>query len=84
VARAKGSLAHQRVEELEERFNALHGRVDKVESSTRAEIERTHAQFVDAYRELGAWTADFEVPGQEGAFASSNGCRRSCWCSRPL
>jgi predicted RNase H-like nuclease (RuvC/YqgF family) len=84
VARVEGSLAHQRAEELEARFNALRSHVDKAESSTRAEFERTHAQFVDAYRELGARTADFEVPGQERAFASLNGCRRSCWCSRPL
>jgi hypothetical protein len=85
VARAEGSLARQRVEELEARFNALRSRVDKAEASTRAEVERMHAQFVDAYRELGARTADFEVPGQEKrAFASLNGCRRSCWCSRPL
>jgi predicted nucleic acid-binding Zn-ribbon protein len=48
VARAEGSLARERAEELEARFNALRGRVDKAESSTRAEVERTHAQFVDA------------------------------------
>jgi hypothetical protein len=65
VARAEGSLACQRAEQLEARFNALRGRVDKAEASTRAEVERTHAQFVDAYRELGARTANFEVPGQE-------------------
>jgi hypothetical protein len=65
VARAEGSLARQRAEELEARFNALRSRVDKAEASTRAEVERTHAQFVDAYRELGARTAAFEVPGQE-------------------
>jgi chromosome segregation ATPase len=65
VARAEGSLAHQCAEELEARFNALHSRVDKAESSTRVEVERTHVQFVDAYCELGARTADFEVPGQE-------------------
>jgi hypothetical protein len=65
VARAKGSLARQRAEELEARFNALRGRVHKAESSTCAEVEWTHAQFVDVYRELGARTADFEVPGQE-------------------
>jgi hypothetical protein len=65
VAQAEDSLARQRVDELEVRFNALRGRVDKAESSARAEVERTHAQFVDAYRELGARTADFEVPGQE-------------------
>jgi hypothetical protein len=43
VARAEGSLARQRAEELEARFNALRGRMDKAESSTRAEVERTHA-----------------------------------------
>ena len=41
------------------RFNALRGRVDKAEASTRSEVERTLAQFVDSYRELGARTADF-------------------------
>jgi hypothetical protein len=29
------------------------------------EVERTHTQLVDAYRELGARTAPFEAPGQE-------------------
>jgi hypothetical protein len=65
VARAEGSLARQRAEELEARFNALRSRVDKAKASTHAEVERTHTQFVDAYRELGARTASFEVPGQE-------------------
>jgi hypothetical protein len=65
VARAEGSLARQWAEELEARLNALRNRVDKAEASTRAEVERTHAQFVDAYRELGARTTAFKVPGQE-------------------
>jgi hypothetical protein len=65
VARAEGSLTRQRAEELEARFNALHSRVDKAESSARVEVERTHVQFMDAYCELGARTADFEVPSQE-------------------
>jgi hypothetical protein len=39
--------------------------VDKAEASVHAEVERTHAQFVDAYQELGARTAAFEAPGQE-------------------
>jgi hypothetical protein len=47
---------------VEVRFNALRDRVDKAEASTRSEVERTLAQFVDSYRELGARTADFEVP----------------------
>jgi hypothetical protein len=65
VARVKVILARQRAEELEARLNALRNRMDKAEASTRTEVERTHAQFVDAYQELGARTADFEVPGQE-------------------
>jgi hypothetical protein len=65
VARAESSLASQRAEELEARFNALRSRVDKAEASTHSEVKRAHAQFVDAYRELGARTADFEVLGQE-------------------
>jgi hypothetical protein len=39
--------------------------VDKAEASTRTEVEWTHAQFVDAYRELGARTVAFEAPGRE-------------------
>jgi hypothetical protein len=65
VARAEGSLARQRTEEQEARFNALRSHVDKAKAATRAEVERRHAQFVDTYRELGVRTADFEVPGQE-------------------
>jgi hypothetical protein len=67
VARAEGSLASQHAEEWEVRFNALRGRMDKAEASTRSEVERTLAQFVDSYRELGAWTADFEVPDWEAS-----------------
>jgi hypothetical protein len=65
LARAEASLARQRTEELEARLNSLRNRVDKTEVSTHAEVERTHAQFVDAYRELGARTAAFEAPGQK-------------------
>jgi hypothetical protein len=65
VARAEGSLASQRAEEWETRFNAVRGRVDKAEASTRSEVERTLAQFVNSYRDLGARTADFEVPNRE-------------------
>jgi hypothetical protein len=67
VALAKGSLASQRDEEWEARFNALHSRVDKAETSVRSEVVRTHAQLVEAYRDLGARTADFDVPDQEAS-----------------
>jgi hypothetical protein len=66
MARAEGSLASQRVEEWEARFNALRGRVEKAEASTRSEVERTRAQLVDSYRELGARTTDFEVARPRG------------------
>jgi hypothetical protein len=65
LAQAEESLASQRAEESEVRFNALHGRMERAEASTRSEVERTSTQLVDSYRELGAWTADFEVPDRE-------------------
>jgi chromosome segregation ATPase len=65
LARAECSLARQRAEELEERFNALQTHVERAEASTRSEAERTRKQLVDSYHELGARTADFEVPDQE-------------------
>jgi hypothetical protein len=65
LARAEGNLASQRAEEWEAQFNALRGHVEKAEASTRSEVERTRAQLVDSYRELGARTADFEVPDRE-------------------
>ena len=65
MARVEGSLARQRAEEWEERFNALHTRVERAEASTRTEAERTRKQLMDSYHELGARTADFEVPDRE-------------------
>jgi hypothetical protein len=65
LARAEGSLASQRVEEWETRFNALQARVERAEASMRSEVERTRKQLMDSYRELGARTADFEVPDRE-------------------
>jgi hypothetical protein len=67
VALAKGSLASQRAEEWEARFNALRSRVDKAETSVRSEVVRTHAQLVEAYRNLGARTVDFDVPDHEAS-----------------
>jgi hypothetical protein len=50
---------------LETSLSSLRDRLDKSEASTRAEVNRTHAQLVDAYRELGARTAPFEASGKE-------------------
>jgi hypothetical protein len=65
LVRAEGSLARQRAEQLEERLNALQTRVERAEASTRTEAERTRKQLMYSYHELGARTADFEVPDQE-------------------
>jgi hypothetical protein len=65
LARVEGSLASQRTEEWEVRFNALQARTERAEASTRSEVERTRKQLVDSYRELGARTANFEVPDRE-------------------
>jgi hypothetical protein len=65
LVRVEGSLARQRAEEWEEWFNALQTRVERVEASTRSEAERTRKQLMDSYHELGARTANFEVPDQE-------------------
>jgi hypothetical protein len=39
--------------------------VERAEAVSRAEAERTRKQLMDTYRELGAWTGDFEVPDRE-------------------
>jgi chromosome segregation ATPase len=65
LARAEASLTRQRAEEMETRLGSLRDRLDKSEASTRAEVERTHTQLVDACRELDARTVPFEVPSQE-------------------
>jgi hypothetical protein len=65
LAWAMASLVRQRAEELEARLSGLRNRVGKTEASTRVEVAWTHAQLVDAYRELGARAAAFEAPGQE-------------------
>jgi chromosome segregation ATPase len=84
LAWVEGSLASQRAEEWETRFNTLQARMERAEASTRSEVERTRKQLMDSYRELGARTADFEVPTESQAFAASSGCKRNCWGSRPL
>jgi chromosome segregation ATPase len=65
LARVEGSLASQRAEEWEGRFNALQARMERAEASTRSKVERTRKQLMDSYHELGARTADFDVPDRE-------------------
>jgi hypothetical protein len=52
-------------EQLEERLSALQSRVERAEAVARSEAERTRKQLMDSYHELGARTADFEVPDRE-------------------
>jgi hypothetical protein len=65
LARVEGSLASQRAEEWETRFNTLQARMERAEASTRSEVEQTRKQLMDSYRELGARTSNFEVPDRE-------------------
>jgi hypothetical protein len=65
LARMEGGLARERAEQLEERLRALQSRVERAEAATRTEAERTHKQLMDSYHELGARTAEFEVPDRE-------------------
>jgi hypothetical protein len=50
---------------MEANLSGLRDRVDKAEASTRVEVDRTHAQLMEAYRELGARTAPFEASSKE-------------------
>jgi chromosome segregation ATPase len=52
LARAEASLARQRAEEMETSLSSLRDHLDKAEASTRVEVDRTHAQLVDAYRDF--------------------------------
>jgi site-specific recombinase len=65
LAWVEASIARQRTEEMETRLCGLRDRLDKTESSTRVEVDRTHARLVDAYRELGAQTAPFDASGKK-------------------
>jgi hypothetical protein len=64
LALAEANLARQRAEEAEASRSSQHGCLDKAKASTHAEVDRTHAQLVDAYRQLGARTAPFDASGK--------------------
>ena len=61
----EANLAIQRAAEAEANHSSLRGCLDKVEASTRTEVDRAHALLVDAYRQLGARTAPFDASGEE-------------------
>jgi chromosome segregation ATPase len=63
-ARAEASLALKRATDAESGRRSLRGYVDKMEASTRVEVNRPHALLMDAYRQLGARTALFNKSGE--------------------
>jgi hypothetical protein len=65
LARVETNLARQRVEEAEASHSGMRSCLDKAEASTRVEVDRTHAQLVDAYRQLGARTAPFDASSKD-------------------
>jgi hypothetical protein len=79
LARAEGSLARQRAEQLEERLSALQTRVERAEASTRSEAERTRKQLMDSYHELARGPLTSKCQTESPDFAASSGYRRSCW-----
>jgi hypothetical protein len=65
LTRAEANLVLQRAAEAEASHRSLHDYLDKAEASTRTEVDQAHALLVDAYRQLGARTAPFDVSGKE-------------------
>jgi hypothetical protein len=65
AARAEANLALQRAIDAESGHRSLRGYLDKAEASTRTGVDRAHALLVDAYRQLRAHTAPFDVYGAE-------------------
>jgi hypothetical protein len=65
IADAQAAQADAKLAWVEASLACQRNHVDKAETSTHVEVERTHAQLVDAYRELGARTAPFKAPNQE-------------------
>jgi chromosome segregation ATPase len=65
AARAEADLALKRVTDKESELKILCSYSEKTEAYTRADVERAHMLFVDAYRELGVQTAPFDRSGEE-------------------
>jgi hypothetical protein len=65
LARAEANLAIQCAAEAKANHSSLRGCLDRAEASTRTEVDRAHVLLVDAYRQLGARTAPFDVSGKE-------------------
>jgi hypothetical protein len=65
AACAEVSLALKRAADAELGLKSLCSYTEKMEASTRARVERAHTLFVDAYHDLGAWTAPFDRSSKE-------------------
>jgi hypothetical protein len=64
-ARAEAQVARKRAIELELEVKSMCTYRGKMESATRAGVDRAHTLFVDANRDLGAQTAPFDMSGGE-------------------
>jgi hypothetical protein len=49
-----GELARKRAADKDSKLKGVRSYCEKTEASIRAEVERAHTLFVEAYRELGA------------------------------
>lgn len=65
-SQAEAQVARERVVTLELETKNARTYHDKVEAATRAGVDRAHALFADAYRDLGAETAPFDISGEVG------------------
>jgi hypothetical protein len=63
--RAEASLALKRAVDAESGLKSLCSYIEKTKASTRTGVERAHTLFVDAYHELGAWTAFYDRSSKE-------------------
>jgi chromosome segregation ATPase len=72
-AHAEAQAAHKRVADLELEVKNIGGYREKMESATRARVDRAHMLFVDVYHDLGAQTAAFDKSGEEVGPASWGG-----------
>lgn len=71
-------VTQKRVAELELEVKNTRTHHERVEATTRADVDRAHTLFVDAHHDLGAETTRFDKSGGERwGPASLAGCKRS-------
>lgn len=65
ATRAEAHAARKHAADLELELKSMCNHHERMESATRAGVERAHTLFVDAYRELGTQTTPFDKSGEE-------------------